>query len=92
MPENNNSAWVVLGFVAAAFIGWEVGKSQQSGTRKAKPPAGSGNANAGATTLSDVGIPSSGTTAPSLINPGGYPMTHNPDLGGYQQTSQSTTS
>jgi hypothetical protein len=95
MSENNNSGAWVLGLGMAAFLGWELWKQKQ-----AAGPAGSAatpapatlNVNAGATALSNVAYPSSGTTAPSL-NPANLGLTvlTNPDVAGSLPAGITTT-
>ena len=83
MAENdNNGLWIVV-LAAAGYVTYEIWKQKKCATGSVSSPNGAAPAvaNANATTLSNVNYPSSGTTAPSLINPGGIPVVQNPDNG-----------
>lgn len=80
VQKNNGSGGVLALLLLGGFVAYEIWKSKRPAATPgvaATPPI----ANAGATTLSNVNYPSSGTTAPSLTNPQGIPVVQNPDNG-----------
>jgi hypothetical protein len=78
--KNSGSGGVLALLLLGGFVAYEMWKAKQPAAVLAGDPVPP-IANAGATTLSNVNYPSSGTTAPSLTNPQGIPVVQNPDNG-----------